>query len=114
MVNRYVPAAGDIVFMDFDPQVGREQAKRRPALVLTDLRYNRASGLAIVCPLTSQRKPYPFALPVTLDKVEGAVLVDQIKSLDWGSRRAEFHSKAAPALLAKTRQYLGVLLSIRA
>jgi mRNA interferase MazF len=53
MVTPYVPDTGDIVFMDFDPQVGREQAKRRPALILTDLRYNRASGLAVVCPLTS-------------------------------------------------------------
>ncbi len=60
MVNQYVPDTGDIVFLDFDPQVGREQAKRRPALVLADLRYNRASGLAVVCPLTSKVKPYPF------------------------------------------------------
>jgi mRNA interferase MazF len=113
MVTSYAPDAGDIVFLDFDPQVGREQAKRRPALVLTDVRYNRASGLAVVCPLTSKRKPYPFALPVTVDDVEGAVLVDQLKSLDWASRRAEFHSKAAPPLLAKVRKYIAVLLSIR-
>jgi mRNA interferase MazF len=113
MVASWVPDAGDIVFLDFDPQVGREQAKRRPALVLTDVRYNRASGLAVVCPLASKRKPYPFALPVTVGKVEGAVLVDQLKSLDWASRRAEFHSRATSALLTKVRQHIGVLLSIR-
>jgi mRNA interferase MazF len=113
MVITYVPEAGDIVMMDFDPQVGREQAKRRPALVLTDQRYNRASGLAVVCPLTSKRKPYPFALPVTLDQVEGAVLVDQIKSMDWAGRKAEFHSKAEPALINKVRQYIAVLLALR-
>lgn len=113
MVTTYVPDTGDIVFLDFDPQVGREQAKRRPALVLTDLRYNRASSLAVVCPLTSRRKPYPFALPVTVGQVEGAVLVDQIESLDWTQRRAEFHSKAPAALIAKVRQYIAVLLSIR-
>ena len=113
MVTSYVPDAGDIVFMNFDPQVGREQAKRRPALVLTDLRYNRASGLAVVCPLTSTRKPYPFALPVTVGQVEGAVLVDRLKSMDWTGRRAEFHSKAPAALLATVRRYIGVLLSIR-
>lgn len=61
MVTGYVPEAGNIVFVDFDPQVGHERAKRRPALVLTDQRYNRASGLAVVCPLTSQRKPYRAA-----------------------------------------------------
>ena len=113
MVITYVPEAGDIVMMDFDPQVGREQAKRRPALVLTDQRYNRASGLAIVCPLTSKRKPYPFALPVTLGQVEGAVLVDQLKSMDWAGRKAEFHSKAAPGLINKVRQYIAVLLALR-
>jgi mRNA interferase MazF len=113
MVTQYVPEAGDIVMLDFDPQVGREQAKRRPALVLTDQGYNRASGLAVVCPLTSKRKSYPFALPITLDEVEGAVLVDQLKSLDWSGRRAKFHSKAEAALLGKVRQYVAVLLGLR-
>src|SRR6202795_4931027 len=104
MVTSYVPEAGDIVMMDFDPQVGREQAKRRPALVLTDQRYNRASGLAVVCPLTSKRKPYPFALPITVDKVEGAVLVDQLKSMDWVGPHGKFHSPATPALGSRFRQ----------
>jgi len=113
VVTSYVPDAGDIVFLDFDPQAGREQATRRPALVLTDERYNRASGLAMVCPLTSKRKPYPFALPIVIDQIEGAVLVDQLKSLDWGARHAEFHSKAATVLVTKVRQYIAVLLSIR-
>lgn len=112
MVARFVPSAGDIVWMDFDPQKGREQAKRRPALVLTEQSYNRASGLVVVCPLTSQRKPYPFALPIVVDKIEGAVLVDHLKSMDWTARRAEFHSKANSALLKKVRGYVGVLLGI--
>ena len=113
MVTPYAPEAGDIVMMDFDPQVGREQAKRRPALVLTDQGYNRASGLAIVCPLTSKRKPYPFALPITVDRVEGAILVDRLKSLDWAGRKTKFHSKCEPALVAKVRQYIAVLLALR-
>ncbi len=113
MVTPYVPEAGDIVMLDFDPQVGREQAKRRPALVLTDQRYNRASGLAVVCPLTSKRKPYPFALPITVDQVEGAVLVDQLKSMDWAGRKAQFHSKAERGLVHKVRQYIAVLLGLR-
>lgn len=112
MVTSYVPDAGDIIMLDFDPQVGREQAKRRPALVLTDMRYNRASGLAVVCPLTSTRKPYPFSLPIKVGSVEGAILVDQLKSLDWAGRDADFHSKIAPAMLTKVRQYIAVLLSI--
>jgi mRNA interferase MazF len=112
VTTRYVPDTGDIAFLDFDPRIGHEQSKRRPALVLTDKRYNRASGLAVVCPLTSQRKPYPFALAVTVGGVAGAILVDQLKSLDWAGRRAEFHSKATPAMLAQVRRYIAVLLSI--
>jgi mRNA interferase MazF len=112
MVARYVPDAGDLVWLDFDPQAGREQGRRRPALVLTDRGYNRASGLVVVCPLTSKRKPYPFALPVVVDKVEGAVLVDHLKSMDWQARDVAFHSKADPALVSKVRAYIGVLLRI--
>jgi mRNA interferase MazF len=113
MVARYVPQAGDIIWLDFDPQAGREQGRRRPALVLTDQAYNLASGLIVVCPLTSKRKPYPFALPVVVDKVEGAVLVDHLKSVDWKARRAAFHSKADPALLRQVRTYIAVLLRLR-
>ena len=113
MVSHYVPAVRDIVMMDFDPQIGREQAKRRPALVITDERYNRASGLAVVWPLTSKRKPYSFALPIKIDHVGGAVLVDQLKTLDWVARNTEFHSRADPGLVSKVRQYVAVLLAIR-
>ena len=112
MVAAYVPEAGDVVWLDFDPQAGREQAKRRPALVLTDQRYNRASGLVVVCPLTSKRKPYPFALPIVVEKIEGAVLVDHLKSMDWKARDVAFHSKADPALVSKVRGYIAVLLRI--
>lgn len=113
MVAKYVPRAGDVVWIDFDPQAGREQAKRRPALVITEEAYNRASGLVIVCALTSRRKGYPFELPVTVDRVQGAILVDHIKSFDWAARNAIFHSKADPSLLNKVRAYLAVLLGIR-
>jgi mRNA interferase MazF len=113
MVAAYVPEAGDVVWLDFDPQAGREQARRRPALVLTDQGYNRASGLVVVCPLTSTRKPYPFALPIVVNNVEGAVLVDHLKSMDWKARDVAFHSKADPALVSKVRGYIAVLLRIR-
>jgi len=113
MVAAYVPEAGDVVWLDFDPQAGREQARRRPALVLTDQGYNRASGLVVVCPLTSKRKPYPFALPIVVNNVEGAVLVDHLKSMDWKARDVAFHSKADPALVSKVRGYIAVLLRIR-
>jgi len=112
MVAAYVPEAGDVVWLDFDPQAGREQGKRRLALVLTDQGYNRASVLIVVCPLTSKRKPYPFALPIVVNNVEGAVLVDHLKSMDWKARDVAFHSKADPALVSKVRGYIAVLLRI--
>ena len=113
MVARYVPRAGDIVWINFDPQVGREQGKRRPAVVLTHEGYNRASGRVVVCALTSRRKSYPFEIPVVVDKIEGAVLVDHIKSFHWTARKVTFHSKADPGLLPRVRAYLEVLLGIR-
>jgi mRNA interferase MazF len=112
MVKHYVPDAGDIAWLDFDPQAGREQAGRRPALVLTDQTYNRASGLAVVCPLTRKRKPYPFSLPCDVGSIEGAVLVNHLKSIDWQTRNASFHSRVDAALLSKVRSYIGVLLRI--
>ena len=88
------PDRGDIVWIDFDPQAGHEQAGRRPALTVSPRSYNQKVGLVLVCPVTSQRKGYPFEtlLPKGL-KVEGVVLADQIKSMDWRARRVEFCCK---------------------
>lgn len=105
------PERGDLVWMDFDPQAGHEQAGRRPALVLTPARYNRLVGLLIACPVTRQAKGYPFecALPAGLP-AQGVVLSDHVRSLDWRTRRAEFICRA-PAdvvddVLAKVRALL--------
>jgi mRNA interferase MazF len=84
----YVPHRGDIVWLDFDPQAGHEQAGRRPAIVLSHRDYNSRTRLAIICPITSQYKPYPFIVPLpehTLPK-PSYVLADQVKSLDWSKR----------------------------
>lgn len=96
--SAWVPHRGDIVWLDFDPQTGREQAGRRPALVLSDRQYNERSELMVLCPITSQYKPYPFvvALPETLLPKPSYVLADQVKSLDWTKRNVVF-IKAAPA-----------------
>ena len=112
MKAAYVPDAGDVIYLDFDPQAGREQAKRRPALVLTGRKYNKAAGLAIVCPLTSLIKPYPFALRVHIKGRDGCVLTDHVKSVDWQVRRAEFYDRAPAAVLEQAQNLLGVLLGI--
>ena len=90
MASRYVPARGDVVWLQFDPQGGHEQAGRRPAFVISPKTYNQKVGLALLCPITSKLKGYPFEveLPEGLE-VHGAVLSDQIKSLDWRSHDAK-------------------------
>lgn len=87
---QYAPDRGDIVWLHFTPQAGHEQAGRRPALVMSPARYNRKVGLALVCPITSNVKGYPFEVELPEDlKAKGAVLCDQIRSLDWRARGAE-------------------------
>ena len=90
MPRQYVPERGDIVWLHFTPQAGHEQAGHRPALVISPRSYNRRVGLALFCPVTSQVKGYPFevALPPGL-KAQGAILSDQVKSLDWRVRKAK-------------------------
>ncbi|WP_420462070.1 endoribonuclease MazF [Candidatus Palauibacter sp.] len=106
-----MPDAGDLVWLAFTPQAGHEQAGHRPALVLSPGAYNRKSGLALFCPITSRRKGYPFevALPAT-GEVTGVVLADQVKSLDWRARRTRYVCKASPALVGEVLAKLSVLL----
>jgi mRNA interferase MazF len=90
VAGAYIPERGDLIWLQFDPQAGHEQAGRRPALVISPTAYNRRVGLALCCPITSQIKGYPFE--VTIPKglgVEGVILSDQLKSLDWGVRMAK-------------------------
>ena len=87
MIRRYVPQAGDIVWLHFDPQAGHEQAGHRPALVLSPLMYNRKTNLILCCPMTTQIKGYPFEVLIAGDR-QSAVLADQVKSLDWVVRKA--------------------------
>jgi mRNA interferase MazF len=82
-VAEYVPARGDVVWLDFSPQAGHEQAGRRPALVLTAQEYNEKRKLAIVCPITTKVKGFYFEVPIAAGEIQGAVLADQVISLDW-------------------------------
>jgi mRNA interferase MazF len=90
MGREYVPERGDIVWLQFNPQAGHEQSGKRPALVLSPRSYNSKVGLAIFCPVTSRVKGYPFEviLPEKME-IAGAILTDQVKSLDWQARKAK-------------------------
>lgn len=115
MVVAYVPDRGDAVWLTFQPQAGHEQAGRRPALVLSPVEYNRRVGLALCCPITRQVKGYPFevVLPAGL-AVVGAILADQIKSLDWRARQAELITRLPDSVANETLGKLGALLAVDA
>jgi mRNA interferase MazF len=88
-VKRWIPDRGHAVWIDMDPQAGHEQRGRRPAMILSPAEYNGKVGLALLCPITSQVKGYPFEVLLPTDsKVKGAILSDQLKSLDWRARKA--------------------------
>ena len=107
-----IPQRGDIVWITLNPQAGHEQAGRCPALVLSPRVYNGKVGLAILCPVTNQIKGYPFEVLVPAGlPLTGVVLADQVKSLDWRARNAEFICALPPATVAEVLQTLGTLLS---
>jgi mRNA interferase MazF len=102
MVRRYVPEAGDIVWLQFDPQAGHAQAGRRAVLVLSPSAYNGKTGLMLCCPLTTQVKGYPFEVGIA-GAQKGAVLADQVKRLDWVARKASRKGRVSAAELAEVR-----------
>ena len=110
MARRYVPLRGDIVWIEFNPQAGHEQAGHRPALVVSHTTYNEKVGLASFCPITSNVKGYPFEVVLPeKSKVSGAILADQIKSLDWRVRRAK---KVASAPQSVVEEVLAKILTL--
>lgn len=110
---RYVPERGDVLWLTFDPQAGREQAGRRPALVLSPAAYNRRANLALVCPITTKAKGYPFEVALAAGlPLSGVVLADHLKSADWAARRARFAAKAPADVLAEVTAKLRPLLGL--
>ncbi|HWY85953.1 MAG TPA: endoribonuclease MazF [Gemmataceae bacterium] len=109
----YVPDAGDLVWISFSPQAGREQAGRRPSLVLSPNSYNSRAGLCIVCPITNRAKGYPFEVPLPEGlPVGGVVLSDHLKSADWQERNAERIGTAPAQVLSEVRAKLKPLLGM--
>jgi mRNA interferase MazF len=107
----YVPERGHVVWLNFSPQSGHEQAGRRPAVVLSPQAYNHKVGLAIFCPVTSQSKGYPFEVDIPAGLgVTGVILADQVKSLDWRVRQAEYLAALPDQVMLELRQKLKTLL----
>ena len=112
MVKKYIPNKGDIVFLNFNPQKGKEQSGVRPALVISPASYNKKVGLALFCPITTQIKGYPFEviLPDKL-RTHGVILTDHVKNLDWQLRKIKFCEKVPQDILNEVIQRLNTLLN---
>jgi mRNA interferase MazF len=110
-IMAYIPQRGDIVWITFNPQAEHEQAGRRPGLVLSPAAYNGKVGLAILCPITSKVKDYPFEvlIPEGLE-IHGAILSDQVKSLDWRARQAEWVCRLPPETVEEVLLKLNTLV----
>ena len=111
VIKKYMPDRGDIVWLNFDPQSGHEQKGKRPAIVISPKEYNKKVGLGLFCPITSKIKNYPFEVKIENKKITGAVLSDQIKSLDWKSRNIEFIYKETFEKIEEIIGKLNVLIN---
>ena len=110
-MSPYTPQRGDIVWLSFSPQAGHEQAGRRPGLVLSPAKYNGKVGLMLACPITSRVKGYPFEVEIPAGAgVSGVILSDQLRSLDWRERRAEYVGKVDVGTLDNVRAKLDAVL----
>jgi mRNA interferase MazF len=110
-VPAYIPQCGDVIWITLDPQAGHEQAGRRPAIVLSPGAYNGKAGLVLLCPITSQVKGYPFEVRIPAGlPVRGVILADQVKSLDWKARQAEWMCMLPPDVTTEVLAKLSLLL----
>lgn len=111
MSNTYVPCRGDIVWLQFSPQTGNRQSGKRPAYVISPRQYNSKVKLGLFCPVTSRIKGYPFEVHIPENnKIEGVILVDQIKSLDWQARQAELIYKLPDQIFEEVNAKLKALI----
>lgn len=108
-MSSWVPDCGDVVWLEFDPQAGREQAGHRPAVVLSPAVYNEKAGMIVCCPVTTKIKGYPFEVPFTGSRAS-VVLADQVRSLDWRVRRAKQKGRVSDAELEAIRERVRLLV----
>jgi len=108
--SQYIPDKGDLVWLNFNPQSGHEQMGKRPAIVISPKEYNEKSGLALFCPITSKVKGYPFEVEINEKKIIGVILSDQIKSLDWKIRNAEYITKIKFEIFQEVKEKLILLI----
>ncbi|MDR1215598.1 MAG: endoribonuclease MazF [Treponema sp.] len=109
--KKYIPERGDIVWLNFDPQTGHEQKGKRPAIAISPKEYNEKVNLGLFCPITSKEKNYPFEVKIKNGKINGVVLSDQIKSLDWTKRSIEYITRSTDEEINEIVNKLNVLIN---
>ena len=108
---RYIPNVGDIVALSFDPQSGHEQQGRRPALIVSNKTFNKHLGLAFACPITNTKRDFPFHIEVDSENLSGFVMVEQLKSIDYNSRKIKFIEKAKKEVLDEVLSIVDSILA---
>lgn len=109
-IKKYIPDQGDIIWMDLKPTQGHEQSGYRPVLVLTKASFNKRNYMAIICPITSKNKQFPFHVPLNHHKTKGFVMSDQVKSTDWRNRRIRFVEKISPDYYEEVIERINALI----
>jgi mRNA interferase MazF len=107
----YIPEKGDIVWMNFTPQAGHEQHDTRPAIIISPKIYNKKTNLSLCCPITSNHKGYPFEVRVSGKKIDGVILSDHLKNLDWKARKVKLIEKASSAVLSECIEKISTLIN---
>jgi len=109
-VVKYIPEAGDIVALTFDPQSGHEQKGRRPALIVSNKTFNKHLGLVFACPITNSKKDFPFHLKVGSKQLTGYIMTEQLKSIDYKARKIKFIEKATKETLEEVLAIIGSIV----
>lgn len=108
----YLPDQGDLAWLNFDPQAGREQAKNRPGLIVTAAEFNAATGLLVVCPITRTERPWRTRVSLVGTTTSGFIMIEQLKSLDWQARGAAFIERVPQALLDDVKSRIATMLGL--
>ena len=110
MKKKYIPNKGDLVILTFDPQAGHEQKGRRPALVVSNYKFNKAVGFALVCPITNTNRDFPFHIAVEGEQIGGFILTEQVKSIDYQARKIKFVERLSQDILDEVMGIIGAIL----
>jgi len=108
--KKYIPNKGDLVILTFDPQAGHEQKGRRPALVVSNYKFNKAVGFALVCPITNTNRDFPFHIAVEGEQIGGFILTEQVKSIDYQARKIKFVERLSEEILDEVMGIIGAIL----